>query len=338
MTDLPKEDVMFLCVNRTMILGQEDEVLKCIVDTFRQLQFWQQTQNPLELELYRVDAHNISIRIVSPFFQKCTYSGRYIAIWKDLSDVPSEYLRQISILVLVTPREALSDNRSVLFEKAKPSEVARQGDKVNQTNQIIGETDNKLSNLSGVLMHSFTGASVFRDADWKIELYRFNEVSIRIRIVSSVFQGFNRMERHSLIYDLLSDAMKEAISDLTYLVLVTPYEEDTWESSIVFEEEKPGKKKEAREEFYLQFFNLSTNAHSVKFGPVNDVQFYPNWIGLTCVQAGVLTVCMIFVLGLKYRTNSEHFDAIFGIDEGDRFNQAGYDKLKVSTCSTPEKT
>lgn len=58
----------------------------------------------------------------------------------------------------------------------------------------------------------------------RIDVYRQNCVSIRIRIVDESFQGMNKVERHELAWPYLEKLPEEILSEISILLLMTPEE------------------------------------------------------------------------------------------------------------------
>lgn len=71
----------------------------------------------------------------------------------------------------------------------------------------------------------------------RIDLYRQNSVSVRVRIIDPDFVGRSRVDRHNEVWTYL-DALPEDIqSDLSSLILLTP--EETGMSFANFEFDDP---------------------------------------------------------------------------------------------------
>lgn len=55
--------------------------------------------------------------------------------------------------------------------------------------------------------------------------YRYNEASIRVRVVSKLFEGKSRLERERLVYPILREGLPEDTwQDVTLVLLFTPEE------------------------------------------------------------------------------------------------------------------
>jgi len=105
--------------------------------------------------------------------------------------------------------------------------------------RIYGSSDVKMNNIAGVL-YAF-GYDYFRrnNSSFEVELYRIDEWTIRMRIVSAVFETMNLYERHRKVWDVLADVTEDAVIDLTSTVLVTPAEKLERGSSLKFDKDKP---------------------------------------------------------------------------------------------------
>ena len=60
----------------------------------------------------------------------------------------------------------------------------------------------------------------------KIELYRQNSVSVRVRIVNESFRGLSRSQREDLVWEHLNALDGGAQNEISMLILVTPDELD----------------------------------------------------------------------------------------------------------------
>lgn len=58
----------------------------------------------------------------------------------------------------------------------------------------------------------------------KVDIQRQNSVSIRIRIVSPDFKGMDRVDRDTALWKFLDRLPEEVISNITFLLLLTPQE------------------------------------------------------------------------------------------------------------------
>ena len=73
----------------------------------------------------------------------------------------------------------------------------------------------------------------------QIELYRQNNVSVRIRIIDKNFKGKSRSGRENEVWPLFDPLPEEVVADITMLILLTPEEKE--ESLASFEFDHPTK-------------------------------------------------------------------------------------------------
>ena len=72
-----------------------------------------------------------------------------------------------------------------------------------------------------------------------IELDRWSNVSVRIRIIDQDFRGKSRSDREMEIWPLFDVLSEDAVADVSMLLLITPEEKD--ESLASFEFDHPTK-------------------------------------------------------------------------------------------------
>ena len=77
--------------------------------------------------------------------------------------------------------------------------------------------------------------------DAKIDLYRQNTVSVRVRIVDPAFHGRSKIERNKEVWTYLNALSDEAQSDLSSLILLTPEELTMLFANLEFEDPVPSK-------------------------------------------------------------------------------------------------
>jgi stress-induced morphogen len=73
----------------------------------------------------------------------------------------------------------------------------------------------------------------------KIEAYRQNNVSVRIRIIDPDFQGLSLAEREEVVWPLLDQVPEDVVADVSLLLLLTPKEKA--DSLATFEFDHPTK-------------------------------------------------------------------------------------------------
>ena len=58
----------------------------------------------------------------------------------------------------------------------------------------------------------------------RIDLYRQNSVSVKIRIIDPDFKGVDKGTRHDRVWKYLEDLSEELLSEISILLLLTPDE------------------------------------------------------------------------------------------------------------------
>ena len=75
----------------------------------------------------------------------------------------------------------------------------------------------------------------------KIDSYRQNSASIRIRIIDADFQKLDRAVRHDLIWEILEQLPEDIQSQVTVLLLLTPAETKKSIANLDFENPIPSR-------------------------------------------------------------------------------------------------
>lgn len=75
----------------------------------------------------------------------------------------------------------------------------------------------------------------------KIDVYRQNSASIRIRIIDPDFKGKDHVDRDSELWKIVSELPEEVQSQITFLLLLTPDETATSFANSDFESPLPSK-------------------------------------------------------------------------------------------------
>jgi stress-induced morphogen len=73
----------------------------------------------------------------------------------------------------------------------------------------------------------------------RIDLYRQNPASVRIRIVDPDFVGMSRMDRHGRVWKYLDQLSEDEEGDISMLVLLTPDETSRSMANLEFEDPVP---------------------------------------------------------------------------------------------------
>ena len=79
----------------------------------------------------------------------------------------------------------------------------------------------------------------------RVEAYRFNSVSIRVRIFDRRFRGTSKVDRHQLVEPFLDQLPERTQQDIVFLLLLAPEEEEkesgfaSWLMNDEFENPRP---------------------------------------------------------------------------------------------------
>jgi hypothetical protein len=95
---------------------------------------------------------------------------------------------------------------------------------------IRGDHDETLDAFADVLREYET---LHRRA--RIEAYRLDPASIRVRIIDPDFEGFDRAKRHEDVWRYLDGLPDDVLSHLSLLLLLTPREKKTSFASAEFD-------------------------------------------------------------------------------------------------------
>jgi hypothetical protein len=75
----------------------------------------------------------------------------------------------------------------------------------------------------------------------RIEAYRYNPASIRIRIIDPDFKNLGVLDRETLVEPILDDLAEDIRAEITILLLLTPEESKTSFGSIEFDDPTPSR-------------------------------------------------------------------------------------------------
>ena len=75
------------------------------------------------IEAYRQNSVSVRVRVVSPAFAGKSRAQREDEVWAALNDLPEEAVAEISLLLLLTPAEAMSSFANVEFDDPIPSKL-----------------------------------------------------------------------------------------------------------------------------------------------------------------------------------------------------------------------
>jgi hypothetical protein len=73
----------------------------------------------------------------------------------------------------------------------------------------------------------------------KIDLYRQNPVSVRIRIIDPNFARYNKVQRNELVWNYLDELSDDTQSDISTLILLTPNETERSFANFEFNDPVP---------------------------------------------------------------------------------------------------
>ena len=73
----------------------------------------------------------------------------------------------------------------------------------------------------------------------RIDLYRQNPASVRIRIIDPDFAGMSRLDRHGRVWKYLEPLPEDQEGDISMLVLLTPDEISRSPANLEFEDPVP---------------------------------------------------------------------------------------------------
>lgn len=97
-----------------------------------------------------------------------------------------------------------------------------------------GATDDVLEEIKSVL-----SAYLKDHAAARIDLYRQNSASVRIRIIDSDLRGMTKRERNDLIWKYLEPVSDQSQADISMLILLTPDEVGKSMANLEFEDPVP---------------------------------------------------------------------------------------------------
>ena len=73
----------------------------------------------------------------------------------------------------------------------------------------------------------------------RIDLYRHNSASVRVRVIEPDFSGMSRKDRHNLVWKYLDPISEDAQADISMLVLLAPTEVEKSMGNLEFEDPVP---------------------------------------------------------------------------------------------------
>lgn len=73
----------------------------------------------------------------------------------------------------------------------------------------------------------------------KVEVYRYNSASIRIRIIDPDFKGGDRVDREQAVWPIIETLPEDDREQIMVLLLITPKEKKTSLMSLEFDNPEP---------------------------------------------------------------------------------------------------
>ena len=97
-----------------------DARLKQIVEALKK---YGESHPASQISVYRQNSVSVRVRIVSPEFNGVGRAQRDEELWKVLEELPEEVVAEISVLLLLTPREVEKSFANLDFDNPIPSEL-----------------------------------------------------------------------------------------------------------------------------------------------------------------------------------------------------------------------
>jgi stress-induced morphogen len=97
-----------------------DQILKQIINT---LEEYEESHPNAEIETYRQNSVSVRARIIDPDFNGKSRAQREEELWPLLNKLPDEVTAEISLLLLLTPKEAKKSFASCEFDSPLPSKL-----------------------------------------------------------------------------------------------------------------------------------------------------------------------------------------------------------------------
>jgi len=100
--------------------GESDNALDALKSALQQYQ----RKNPsAQIDMYRQNSASIRIRVVDESFAELPRSARHRLIWEHLRKIPEDVRGEVSMLVLLTPKEQPSSFANMEFDDPVPSNL-----------------------------------------------------------------------------------------------------------------------------------------------------------------------------------------------------------------------
>ena len=101
-----------------ILRGRSDAILEAIIDALRA---YEADHPEARIDLYRLNAVSVRVRIVDPSFANMTKVERSKRVWKYLDALSDEVQSDLSTLILLTPEETKKSFANVEFDDPVPS-------------------------------------------------------------------------------------------------------------------------------------------------------------------------------------------------------------------------
>ena len=100
--------------------GKADKIMEKIESA---LQLYQDANPDAQIDLYRHSSVSVRIRIVDRAFRGMTKPERHDKVWHYIEQLPEEAVSDISMLVLLTPKETKKSFANMEFDDPIPSQL-----------------------------------------------------------------------------------------------------------------------------------------------------------------------------------------------------------------------
>jgi hypothetical protein len=97
-----------------------DKQLKQIVEALKP---YDKAHPGADIEVYRQNSVSVRVRVIDPHFEGKSRAQREEELWNGLEQLPEEVAAELSVLLLLTPKEAKVSLASLDFEHPIPSKL-----------------------------------------------------------------------------------------------------------------------------------------------------------------------------------------------------------------------
>jgi hypothetical protein len=107
-------------MNRSGREQHSDAAVRRVLDVLREYE----AQHPrARIDAYRQNSASVRVRIIDPDFDELERAAREELVWKILEQMPESIQTQITLLLLLTPKEAEFSFVNFEFDNPTPSEL-----------------------------------------------------------------------------------------------------------------------------------------------------------------------------------------------------------------------